>query len=185
MSRVPSRKEQIVMAHAGLICQIARTIQNSELLPQTEEILRVSAENGWTDLVDAIRRILDGERELAALTASLDDEDSTIVEAILKGIQDPATLPDPEARPDPALAAPGLAHMIHDATRGNAQALEILAGMAEQMTAAGGDMARLGGQMRRLVEGERDPEILCKGMGKQGEQLMLGILEELARLDAH
>jgi len=185
MAQMPSRQEQIITAHAALIVKVATTIQNSDLLPDLQHVLKVSEENGWVDLVAAIRRILNGERELAGLVVGLDEEDSTIIEAILRGIQNPETLPNPNAQPDASMAAPGLAAMIMDATRGNAQALELLANMAEQMTGAGGDMARLGGIMRRLVEGERNPEILTKGMSAQGESLVLGLLEELGKLETH
>jgi len=185
MAQIPSRQEQIITAHAALIVKVAITIQNSDLLPDLQHVLKVSEENGWVDLVAAIRRILNGERELAGLVVGLDEEDSTIIEAILRGIQNPETLPNPNAQPDASMAAPGLAAMIMDATRGNAQALELLANMAEQMTGAGGDMARLGGIMRRLVEGERNPEILTKGMSAQGESLVLGLLEELGKLETH
>jgi hypothetical protein len=187
MAQMPSRQEQIITAHAALIVKVATTIQNSDLLPDLQHVLKVSEENGWVDLVASIRRILNGDRDLASLIVGLDEEDSTIIEAILRGIQNPETLPDPNAQPDASMAAPGLAAMIMDATRGNAQALELLANMAEQMTntAPGGDMARLGGIMRRLVEGERNPEILTKGMSAQGESLVLGLLEELGKLETH
>ncbi len=185
MSQIPTRQEQIITAHATLIVKVASTIQNSDLLPDLENVLKVSEENGWGALVGAIRKILGGERELNALIPGLDEEDSTIVEAILRGIQHPETLPDPNAQPDPSLAAPGLAAMIMEATKGNAEALQLLANMAEQMTAAGGDMARLGGIMRRLVEGERDPDVLTKGMSAQGESLVLGLIEELGKLETH
>jgi len=185
MSQMPTRQEQIITAHAGLIVKVVTTIQNSDLLPDLQEVLRVSEENGWNDLVAAIRKILNGERELPPLIVNLDEEDSVIVEAILRGIQHPESLPAPNAQPDPSMAAPGLAAMINASTRGDAQALELLANMAEQMTAAGGDMARLGGIMRRLVEGERDPEKLTKGMSAQGESLVLGLLEELGKLEIH
>ena len=49
---------------------------------------------GWTRLVAAIRRILAGERDPDALCAELDPEDSMIVEAILQGLTDPATIQD-------------------------------------------------------------------------------------------
>jgi hypothetical protein len=39
--------------------------------------------------------------------------------------------------------------------------------------------------MRRLVDGERNAELLCKGMGAQGESLVLSLLEELGKLEAH
>jgi hypothetical protein len=57
--------------------------------------------------------------------------------------------------------------------------------MAEQMMKAGGDMARLGGMMRRLVDGERDAEKLTRGMGPLGKELVINLLDELARLGAH
>ncbi|WP_455386101.1 hypothetical protein [Acidihalobacter prosperus] len=184
MQQLPPREQQIIQAHAGLIVNVVQAAQNPELRPQLEQLLRTSEENGWGALVAAVRRILEGSRDLGLL-ARLDEEDSVIVEAILRGLQDPTTLPDPNARPDPVLAAPGLAGMIHACTRGDVQALELLSQMAEQMTNVGGDMGRMGGLMRRLVEGERDPEVLLKGMGAQGESLVLAVLEELGKLEAH
>lgn len=184
MAELPERREQIVQAHAGLIVGVVQAVHNRDLLPELEQALRVTESNGWTALVAAIRKILAGQRD-RGLFDGLDEEDAVIVEAILRGLQNPATLPDPEARPDPTLAAPGLAGMIHAATRGDVQALELLAHMAEQMTRVGGDMGRVGGIMRRLVEGERRPEVLTKGMGAQGESLVLSILEELGRLETH
>ena len=84
-------------------------------------------------------------------------------EAILRGLQDPATLPDPEHKADPTLAAPGLAHMIHAAGRGNVQALTLVSQMAEQMSRAGGDMARIAGAIRPMINGERDPDARLRG----------------------
>ncbi|HRK78641.1 MAG TPA: hypothetical protein PLQ95_08905 [Thiobacillus sp.] len=54
--------------------------------------------------------------------------------------------------------------------------------MAEQMMKAGGDMALLGGRMRRLVNGERDADPLAAGMGPLGRELLVSLLDELARL---
>jgi hypothetical protein len=71
--------------------------------------------------------------------------------------------------------------MITAARSGDAKALAVLADMAEQMLRAGGDMARLGGMMRRLINGERDVEVLTKGMGAMGRQLVLSILDELGK----
>lgn len=184
MAELPDRRQQIIQAHAGLIVGVVQAVHNRDLRPGLEQTLRITEQNGWSALVAAIRKILAGQRD-RGLFAGLDEEDAVIVEAILQGLHNPAALPDPEAGPDPALAAPGLAGMIHAATRGEVQALELLAHMAEQMTRVGGDMGRMGGIMRRLVEGERRPEILTKGMGPQGESLVLSILEELGRLERH
>lgn len=180
-----SREEQIVRTHAELIVAVVRACQNPLLVPELATPLRVSEQNGWTQLVATIRRILDGERS-PSLLKGLDEEDAAIVTAILRGLQDPATLPDLSApKGDATLAAPGLAHLIHDAARGNAQALHYLGSLAQQMTQIGGDMARLGGIMRRLVDGERDPERLTTGMGKAGADLVLSILDELGKIEIH
>jgi len=181
----PDREQQIIQVHAGLIVNVVQATHNRELMPQLEGVLKASEENGWHDLVAAIRRVLEGERDPSRLLTGLDEEDSTIVQAILRGLQDPNSLPDPNAEPDPGMAAPGLAAMVQRASRGDTEALQLLAQMAEQMTNVGGDMGRLGGIMRRLVEGERDPEVLTRGMGAQGEQLVHSILEELGKLEAH
>ena len=184
MSTLPSQREQIVRTHAGLIVNVVQAAQNPVHRPPVDEALRVSAQNGWTNLVSAIRQILNGSRD-PNLFADLDEEDSIIIEAILRGLQDPTTLPDPNVKPDPVLAAPGLASMIHASQRGDVQALQLLSAMAEQMTHVGGDMSYMGGIMRKLVDGERDPKVLSKGMSAQGKSLLMDVLEELAKLDVH
>ena len=178
------RKQQIIQAHASVIVQAVQCASNPQLMPQLEEILTVSEKNGWGDLVLIIRRIIKGERN-PNLLLGLDEEDATIAGAILEGIQNPATLPDPNKPADASMAAPGLAHMVHQAATGNAQALQIISQMAEQMTQAGGDMRNLGSIIRKMINGERDPKILSKGMGVQGRQLVDSILEELHKLAGH
>jgi hypothetical protein len=57
--------------------------------------------------------------------------------------------------------------------------------MAEQMSQVGGDMARLAALIRPLINGERDPEKLCRGMSASAQKLVLLILEELGKLRPH
>ena len=178
------QKQQIVQFHAALIHNVVMACLNRELLPQLEPILQTSAQNGWDSLVAVIRQVINGKRDVSVLVG-LDDEDGAIVEAILCGIQDPSSLPDPDAKPDPTLAAPGLASIINAAGRGDAAALHMLANMSEQMVRAGGDMAKLGGMMRKLVGGERDADKLAKGMSVQGQELVYSILTELGKLASH
>ncbi len=178
------RQQQIIQSHAGVIVQVVQCIGNPTLIPQTEELLQVSEKNGWGDVVKVIRRIIKGERD-ENLLSGLDEEDSTIVAAILLGIQNPATLPDPNKPADASMAAPGLAHMIHQAATGSPEALEIISQMAEQMSAAGGDMKNLGSIIRKMINGEREPKVLSRGMGAQGRQLVDSILEELHKLSGH
>ena len=185
MSQILSdQKQQIVQFHAILINNVVMACINRELLPQLEPMLEATVQGGWDSLVAVIRQIVNGKRDMSVL-AGLDGEDSAIIEAILLGIQDPATLPDPEAKPDPSLAAPGLAIMINAAGRGDVAALHMLANMSEQMVRAGGDMARLGGMMRKLVDGERDADKLAKGLSATGQELVYAILTELGKLAIH
>ncbi len=184
MTQWPEKDEQIRRAHAGLIHRVVHEVANPGSVPDLEQILKITEENEWTALVAAIRRILAGERELAAL-GPLDEEDRVIVESILRGIQNPDSLPDPRASADPAFAAPALAAMIHAARGGDVQALQMLGNMATQMLAAGGDMARIAGILRPLVEGERDSNRLSEKMSTQAAELVDAIVRELKRLETH
>lgn len=184
MAEIPDRHEQIRLVHAQFIRQVVETCANAERRRDFETLLKSAEQSGWTALVGAVRRIAAGERGRQVF-AGLDEEDQIIADSILRGIQDPSTLPSPEAKPDAAVAAPGLAHMIHAASRGNAEALVLLGNLAEQMSNVGGSMGRLAAVVRPLINGERDPDRLRKGMDAQTERLMLDILAELGRLEAH
>lgn len=169
------------MAHTPFIRQVVMLSQQAAQTPELEKLLQSATANGWTGLVAAVRRICRGERDNSVLNG-LDQEDQVIAEAIMRGMQNPATLPDPTQQSNPTLAAPGLAHMIHEAAR-NPQALIIVSNMAEQMSKAGGDMARLASIMRPLINGERNADKLCQGMDDRGEALTMDILKALSQLE--
>ena len=149
-----------------------------------DQALIISEQNGWGNLVAAIRKILDGSRD-ESLLKGLDDEDAVIAGAILQGLQDPTTLPKPDQQADATLAAPMLATLINDARRGDHNAVIMLGGMAEQMSAVGGDMANIGAILKNMIDGERDVDKLCDKVGPQGESLIVQILEELGKLEVH
>lgn len=184
MAGLPEASTQILAMHAPFIHAVVNAARNRALLDQLQPLLREADTRGWSALVGCIRRILDGQRDRSVLLG-LDDEDRVIAEAILGGLDNPATLPPLDSQPSGAAAAPGLAAMIGAAGRGDVQAFSALANMAEQMVKAGGDMARLGGIMRRLVDGERDADKLSKGMGPLGRQLLLDILDQLGKSNLH
>lgn len=184
MATLPEKQEQVLQAHAGLIHRVVLGCKNRELVPDLDQVLGMAEKNGWTDLVAAVRQVLGGNRD-EALLRLLDEEDRIIVEAILRGLQDPSTLPDLNSQMDASMAAPGIASMVHAARTGNTEALQLIANMATQMLEAGGDMARLAAIIRPLVLGERDADKLCEGMSDAGEQLVVKILRELAKLEAH
>lgn len=183
MAQLPDAVEQVLHLHATFIHGVVNALRDRSQLPQLNEHLKAAEEAGWVKLSAAIRQIIDGRRG-EDIKLGLDEEDRILVDAILRGIDNPATLP-PLQQPDGAAAAPGLAAMIHAAGSGDARAFAALANMAEQMMKAGGDMARMGGIMRRLVDGERDADKLAKGMGPLGRELVVNLLEELAKLRAH
>ncbi len=176
MSNMPEHDEQILQSHAGLIHRVVMHCNNPGSVPDLEQVLQQAEQNDWKLLVMAIRDIMSGKREESHLLG-LDDEDRVIVESILRGLQDPSTLPDLQADFDSSMAAPGIAGLVHASRTGNAQALQIIANMAKQMLAAGGDMGILAGRIRPLVEGERDADKLTENMTEKGQKLMVDILE--------
>jgi len=176
------RDEQIIQAHAAFICQAVACLRNPDARPGLKELLQSAEEAGWHALAQAVRQIGDGRHDLSS-TPGLDAEDRVIAEAILRGRQNPSTLPDPERKPDGGLAAPGLAGMIHAAATGDMQSLVLLGQMGEQMSRAGGDMARIAGAIRPMINGERNPKSLGRGMDERGRRLLDNILEELEVLE--
>ena len=100
----------------------------------------------------------------------------------MQGLQNPVSLPAVNQQADPTMAAPGLASMINAASRGDAQALQAASLMADQMTNTKGDMRYLGGIMKRLIDGERDPDVLTKKMSANAKQLVMQLLDELNKL---
>jgi hypothetical protein len=58
--------------------------------PDDEQARRIAGQH----LVGAIRRILAGERDEDALCDALDSEDSMVVDATLRGLEDPSSLDD-------------------------------------------------------------------------------------------
>ncbi len=183
MAQLPDREQQIRLVHAAFIRQVVETCQGADTRPAFDQLIASAEQQGWTDLGRALRRIGAGERS-ASVLAGLDEEDRVIAESVLAGIQDPRTLPDPAQAQDATLAAPGLAHMIL-AARSDPDALALIGNLAEQMQQVGGSMGRLAGAIRPLINGDRDPDRLCRGMDTRTEQLVLDILRELGQLERH
>ena len=95
---IPDRDQQIIRAHAAFICQAVEYLHDGDGRAQLDALLRAAANNGWNALADAVRAIAGGRRDLAQL-GTLDDEDRVIALAILRGLQDPATLPEIHSSP--------------------------------------------------------------------------------------
>lgn len=180
----PEKTQQILQTHASLIIAVVQTIHNPDLKPQLDQVLQQSAQNGWQDLVNAINKIVAGSRE-QSLINGLDEEDVVIVDSILRGLQDPSTLPSSDQTGDATKAAPMIARLINEARRGDHNALSMLGNMAEQMSRAGGDMASLSAVIKDMIDGERSIDKLCTRMGPQGESLITQVVNELGKLDTH
>jgi hypothetical protein len=181
MSTIPDQEEQIRQSHAVLIHQVVHACQNDTAKQQLKPMLDMATQQNWHELVSAINKIVAGQRD-ENLLAALDDEDKVIVKSILLGLQNPSSLPDIKQKADPTMAAPGLASMINAACRGDTSALQAASFMADQMTSTQGDMRQLGGIMKRLIDGERDPDVLTKKMTANGKQLVMQLLDELNKL---
>ncbi|MEE9494815.1 MAG: hypothetical protein V3W04_15760 [Gammaproteobacteria bacterium] len=184
MAHLPEKDQQIVDAHMGLIHRVVIACNNPGNVPDLEELLQQAENNDWKHLVATIRKIIAGNRS-EALLKGLDDEDQAIITSILRGLQNPQTLPDLTAGFDAGMAAPGIAAMVNGSRKGNVETLQLLGDMAQQMLQAGGDMARLAGILRPLVEGERDADKLSAGMTQEGQQLVVQIIHELGKLETH
>ena len=184
MNFAPEKKQQVTQFHAPLIVTVVNSLKDTSMKPALEHILKASEENGWGNLVKGIRKIIKGDRD-SSLLKGIDEEDAIILDAILRGIQDPSTLPDPQQEADPTLAAPMIAQLIHDAAKADTNALSMLGNMAEQMSNTQGDLARFSTLIKPMVDGERDVDKLCDKIGPQGESLVTSILGELAKLEAH
>jgi hypothetical protein len=184
VAKLPDSVEQVLQMHAQFIHAVVLSLNDASQRPALMQTLAAAEQQGWAPLVRALRLVIEGKRD-DSIKLGLDEEDRIVVDAVLRGLINPASLPPLNQKVDARAAAPGLAAMIAASAHGDGQALAVLANMAEQMVRAGGDMARLGGVMRRLVNGERDFEPLSKGMGALGRNLLLDILSELVKSRLH
>ena len=173
----------IIQENADLIHLVIISAFDPQYLPQLESNLIQAENNGWTSLVAAIRKVIAGERNVEEFRY-LDNEDRAIITSILKGIEDPTSLPELTKAVNPAMAGPVIARLIHAAGMGNKESKNELTAMASQMAECGGDLSRIASIIGILIEGERDKEALCSIMGGSGIALMDEILKELNRLEA-
>lgn len=104
---------------------------------ELEPLVKVARQNGWGALVAAIRRVLTGARDHTVL-AGLDAGRGYF--ARLAGS---LFLPEPQKRPDPTLAAPGLAALIQAAASGDVAALQLLGQMGTHMLSLLEELAQL------------------------------------------
>ena len=175
--------DQILQEHSGLIHRVVMHCNNPGCVPDLELVLQQAEDNDWAQLVIAIRDLMSGNRD-AGILEGLDDEDRVIVDAILRGLEDPKSLPHLQADFESHMTAPGIAGLVHAARGGHAQAQQILVSMTNQLVQDVGDWRALAGRFHSLVEGERDLKKLSKGLSDEGCTLIAEILQELQRFEA-
>lgn len=181
MSKASNLEKQIIHTHADFIVLAATAKQERALITQLEERLAEMEDSGWHALVEATRKYMNDGRDFEVLNG-LDAEDRIIMKAVLEGAADPSTLPDPDAMPEPAVAAPGLAQMVFDATVGDAEALESIAAISASLEQLGENS--IGERLVKIVEGERDRQALTANLDRYNTELMSLLLDELGRLEA-
>jgi tetratricopeptide (TPR) repeat protein len=167
-----------------LVKRVVAAVVDPSKRPELEEALAGMAERGWTKLVEALRHTLDGERDAEELCEPLGGEDSMILQTVLRGIADPASLEEiPAAEP-----------AVDDAqTTDLAQRLEKHLPMIAAVAAAVGQ-PELGSQLdpvlqrmeqdgwsnlvaslRRILHGERGPDALLGGLDEE-DTLVIGTI---------
>ena len=87
---------QELQKHLPLIRAALEAVQDSAQQENLDALLKRYSDGGWNKLVNAVRRIVAGERDPGALglDSDLDREDSLIVGTILAALSDPSTLSD-------------------------------------------------------------------------------------------
>jgi hypothetical protein len=158
IARIRAQWKDVVQA-VIVACQ-GDTSTVARLSPTLDQMSR---KDDWRALADALRRILNGERDPVALFAGLDDTDALIADDVLRalGVEVPligdedsgdmVTLDDflsmiaAACQPD---APDGLADQLLGATRG----------MAAQATAPTG-MRELGRVLNAILSGDRNPDL--------------------------
>lgn len=103
----PASRE-LLRRHAAVVAGGVRAAADPSLRPQVDAQLEGMISRGWSQLVAALRRPLDGERDEDTLCADLDSEDSLIVTTVLRALADPAVLAELQSpRSDGDTAHPG------------------------------------------------------------------------------
>lgn len=185
--------QETLRRHAPLIdATVAAVVDPSRRLA-LDQVMAGTAERGWTELVEALRRILDGERDEDALCDPLDREDSEIVGAVLRGIADPESLkviPSAEPAGEDAQAA-DLAQRLEKhlplvravvAAVGEPELRPQLDPGLQQMEQHG--WGNLVARVRRILDGERGADALLGGLDEENTLIIGTILAGIENREA-
>lgn len=98
MAQLPSALEQVLRVHAPFIHAVVNALRDRTQLPDLMKQLEAAEQAGWPKLVGALRHVINGRRD-PSIKLGLDDEDCILLDAILRGFDNPATLPPLNAQP--------------------------------------------------------------------------------------
>lgn len=133
----------------------------------------------WTALASLLRRILDGERDPDTLLPSLDPVDTAIVTRLLDALAGRIQLNTaPQMEEWLELWEPALAAILN-ATAGD-QTAHAAADQLLDQAAENADWAALVGVLRRILDGERDPDTLLSGLDPIDTAITTRLLDALA-----
>lgn len=178
-------QQKIIRDYALLIHQAVQAIRAgaaSDALLRGLEMVRHTP--GGETLADAILQRI-APKGAYARPHALSPRDTAVMEAIERGVQDPATLPDITESVDPTRAAPGLAAVIAAARRGDTQANTLLSLMQDQMAAFGGDMARVALVLAALRNGDADDPLELDTLSSEARSLIRSVQSELTKFTLH
>jgi hypothetical protein len=173
--------QETLRRHGDLIKSAVAAVADPSKRPPLEDAMARRVEHNWTKLVEALRRILDGERDEVVLYAYLDREDSVIVQAVLHGIADPESL---KAIPS---AEPGIdKRASHQLERHLPLISRVVAAgnqpeLRSQLDPVLEEMQRHGwgslvASLRRIVDGERSANALLDGLDEEDTLIISAVL---------
>jgi tetratricopeptide (TPR) repeat protein len=176
--------QETLRRRGALITSVAAAVADPSQRSALEAALTGTVERGWTNLVEALRHILDGERDEDVLCEPLDGEDSHIVMGVLRGITDPEYLkeiPSTEPAGDDGQAADLSQRLQKHLPLIGAVAAAInqpelrsqLDPVLRQMEQHG--WSNLVASVRRILDGERSADALLDGLDEE-DALIVGTI---------
>jgi tetratricopeptide (TPR) repeat protein len=177
--------QEVLRRHGDLVKSMVAAIFDPSTRPALDEVLAKRVQGGWTKLVEALRRILDGDRDEDALCEPLDPADSAMVGAVLRSIADPDSLKTiPSAEPaTESDAAAGVAERLEThlpliaalvAAADEPETRTRLDPILQEMEKNG--WSSLVTAIRRIIERERNPKALLAGLDEEDTLIVSAIL---------
>ncbi len=178
MNHNSKQVEELLKLHSALLHDVVDAIHDKSKQAPLLDMLNEAQNNGWQKLCEAIRSILEGQRDDSVLD-NLDEEDAILIQAILIGIDNPETLPENDLQKQRDEAALGLATTIAAACQGDQRAMELVAHMDQTFQDNPQEIGTIGNAVRKMINGERSSVSLLEGLDPTNAELVEQVLEQL------